>query len=101
MGRKAGHDHSGGRGGLLAAVFCFGGSRVRFRLGTLPGRHLRKFILDGCPSVIVLILFTYVGRALRWQVMMRPFAPHANLGSSLRRPSSASLESFCLAGPAN
>ena len=26
---------------------------------------------------IALVFLTYVGRALRWQVMMRPFAPHA------------------------
>jgi uncharacterized protein (TIRG00374 family) len=27
---------------------------------------------------ILLILLTYIGRALRWKVMMKPFAPHAN-----------------------
>ena len=26
---------------------------------------------------IALVFLTYVGRALRWQVMMRPFAPHS------------------------
>jgi glycosyltransferase 2 family protein len=32
---------------------------------------------------IGLCLLTYVGRALRWQVMMRPFAPRAGLGAIL------------------
>jgi glycosyltransferase 2 family protein len=30
-----------------------------------------------------LVLLTYVGRALRWQVMMRPFVPHPNFGKLL------------------
>ena len=30
-----------------------------------------------------LVLLTYVGRALRWQVMMRPFVPHPHFGKLL------------------
>ncbi|MEO8131638.1 MAG: lysylphosphatidylglycerol synthase transmembrane domain-containing protein, partial [Bryobacteraceae bacterium] len=30
-------------------------------------------------AAIILILFTYVGRALRWQVLLRPVCPHPNL----------------------
>jgi uncharacterized protein (TIRG00374 family) len=30
-------------------------------------------------AAVVLILFTYVGRALRWQVLLRPVCPHPNL----------------------
>lgn len=32
---------------------------------------------------VFLIFLTYIGRALRWQVMMRPFAPHARFGKLL------------------
>jgi len=32
---------------------------------------------------VVLVFLTYVGRALRWQVMMRPLAPHARFSKLL------------------
>ena len=65
-------------GGLLAAVFLL------WRLNQ-SGFHWERFresftnLHYGWLSIgIVLILFTYVGRALRWKVMMKPFAPHAS-----------------------
>src|SRR4051812_22064675 len=30
-------------------------------------------------AAVILILFTYVGRALRWQVLLRPVSPNSNL----------------------
>jgi glycosyltransferase 2 family protein len=39
---------------------------------------------------ILLVFFTYIGRALRWQVMMKPFAPHA----SFRKLLSATVIGF-------
>ena len=65
-------------GSLLAAAFLL------WRLGR-SGFHWERFRttftqlhLGWLSAGIVLILLTYVGRALRWQIMMRPFAPHAN-----------------------
>ncbi|HYP09423.1 MAG TPA: lysylphosphatidylglycerol synthase transmembrane domain-containing protein [Bryobacteraceae bacterium] len=45
---------------------------------TFTNLHVGWLSLGGA-----LVLLTYVGRALRWQVMMRPFVPHARFGKLL------------------
>jgi glycosyltransferase 2 family protein len=45
---------------------------------TFTGLH-RGWLAAG----VALVFATYIGRALRWRVMMRPFAPHARFGKLL------------------
>jgi hypothetical protein len=70
-------------GGALAAALLF------WRLGT-PEFDWKRFwttftrlhagwLIAG----VLLVFLTYVGRALRWQVMMRPLAPHSCFGRVL------------------
>jgi glycosyltransferase 2 family protein len=64
-------------GGLLAIgllVWRFGGSDFEWQRFRTTFTHLHPGWLS---LGIALVLLTYVGRALRWQVMMRPFAPHS------------------------
>jgi uncharacterized protein (TIRG00374 family) len=65
-------------GGLLVAAFLY------WRLSQ-SGFQWQRFwesftqLHAGWLSLgIFLVFLTYVGRALRWKVMMKPFAPHAN-----------------------
>jgi glycosyltransferase 2 family protein len=70
-------------GGLIAAGLLY------WRLGKPDFQWERFWItftqLHGgwLTAGVVLIFLTYVGRALRWQVMMRPLAPHARFGKLL------------------
>ena len=70
-------------GGLLAAAFLF----WRLSQSSFHWERFRESFTKlhyGWLSLgILLILFTYIGRALRWKVMMKPFAPHANFGKLL------------------
>ena len=54
-------------------------------LGTLSGANPGLIVLSG-----IFVLLTYVGRALRWRVMIRPMKPH----SSFRKLLSATLIGF-------
>ena len=57
--------------------FCYwrlGGSDFEWQRFRTTFTHLHPGWLS---LGIALVLLTYVGRALRWQVMMRPFAPHS------------------------
>jgi conserved hypothetical protein len=71
---------------LLAAIAAaygisrFRGSSFRWDLFLAAFRTLDPLWLT---VAIVLIMFTYVGRALRWQVMMRPICPHPSFRNLL------------------
>jgi uncharacterized protein (TIRG00374 family) len=68
---------------VIAAAYGinrFRGSSFRWDLFLTAFRTLDPLWLS---AAIILILLTYVGRALRWQVMMRPICPHPNFRNVL------------------
>jgi uncharacterized protein (TIRG00374 family) len=64
----------------IAILYRMRGTGFRWDLFLATFRELDAFWMT---AAILLILLTYVGRALRWQVLMRPVCPHPSFSNLL------------------